>query len=158
MLEQFIIFCAKYVVVAPVGAVLAYAHREGLAVAKRMGLELVLALPLAYILCRVAGLFIYNEQPFVLYGFEPLLPHAIDNSFPSDHVAFAAVFATVAYLRHRYVGLSAWFFVGVVGVARVAAGVHHPHDIVAAALLAVAAVFIARAALTKLRVAYPKLG
>lgn len=146
-MDAFIIFCAKYLVVAPVGAMLAYVHREGLAVAKKVALELAVALPLVYVAARIVGLFFGQEQPFVAYGFEPLLPHAVDNSFPSDHMAFMSVFATVAYLRHRYLGLSLWVMAAAAGVARVAAGLHYPADLVAAACLAVAAVFAARALL-----------
>ncbi len=153
MLDQLIIFCAKYLVVAPVGALLAYGRKEGSAVAKKLALEVVLALPLAYVLARMAGMFYSHEQPFAQLGFEPLLPHAIDNSFPSDHVAFASVLATAAYLRHRTLGLSLWAFVAIIGIARVAAGLHWPLDLVGGALVAVIAVFGARYLL-----AYTKLG
>lgn len=151
-MDQVIIFLAKYLVVAPVGAALAYAHLKGSEAAKKMAVELIVALPLAYVLARVAGLFFYHEQPFALYGFEPLLPHTVDNSFPSDHMVVASVLATMMYLRHRGVGLSLWAFAGVMGIARVAAGLHWPLDIVAAALIAVAAVYV-----TRLLLAYAKL-
>lgn len=143
-MDQFIIFCAKYLIVAPMGALLAYVRREGLVVAKQVGLELLIALPLAYAVARLGGLFVYHEQPFAVQGFEPLLPHAIDNSFPSDHMLVASVVAAVVSLRHRSVGLSLWIIAGVIGLARVAAGLHYPIDIIAAALIAVGAVFVAR--------------
>ena len=153
-MDSFIIFCAKYLIVAPVGALLAYARYAGVVMAKKIALELALALPLAYVLARIAGLFFYHEQPFAVYDFEPLFPHVIDNAFPSDHMLFASVFAVVAHLRHRALGLSLWAFAALVGIARIAVGLHYPEDLVASAVIAVAAVYAARyllAAYAKLR-------
>ncbi|MEK7068655.1 MAG: phosphatase PAP2 family protein [Patescibacteria group bacterium] len=153
MLDSLIIFCAKYLVVAPLGGALALARAQGLAAAKKIALEVALALPVAYLLARLAGLLYQHEQPFAAWDFLPLIPHEVDNSFPSDHMLVAAVFATAAYLRHRYLGLSLWAFAGLLGIARVAAGLHYPVDLVAASLIAIAAVYAARAlaAYAKLR-------
>lgn len=152
MLDQLIIFCAKYLVVAPLGGVLALAQARGLATAKKIALEALLALPLAYLCARVVGLLFYHEQPFAVWHFIPLVPHEVNNSFPSDHMLFSSVLATIAYVRHRTLGLSLWFFAGVVGIARVAAGLHYPIDLVAAALIAIAAVYAARALLAHTKV------
>ena len=101
---------------------------------------LALALPLGYMLTRLAGLFYFHYQPFAELEFEPLVPHAIDNSFLSDHTVIAGVFASVAFLADRRAGLLLWALTLLVGAGRVAAGLHWPIDIVASCALALLAV------------------
>ena len=97
---------------------------------KRLIILIVLSVPLAYLLARLMGLFYSHEQPFAVYGFEPLIPHAIDNSFPSDHVALGGAIATSVLFLHRRLGLLVWLLVVSVGLLRVVAGLHYPLDIV----------------------------
>ncbi len=104
---------------------------------------LAVALPLGYALARLAGLFFIHNQPFAIEGFEPLVPHAVDNAFPSDHTVISGVFALTAFLANRRIGLVLWTLTLLVGVARVSAGLHYPVDIIVGALLALVAVFIA---------------
>ena len=56
-------------------------------------------------------------------------------SFPSGHLAFFGGLAFTLLWRKRRLGL--WFLAGVIliGVARIAAGVHYPLDIIAGGLL-----------------------
>lgn len=144
-----IIFGAKYLVAIVMlgGAVtLSFAGERR----RRLTYLLAIALPLGYALARLAGLFFQHNQPFAVEGFEPLLPHAVDNAFPSDHVAIAGVFASVAFLADRRAGLVLWAFALLVGLARMLAGLHYGVDVLAAAVLALAAVWVARLVLTRL--------
>jgi undecaprenyl-diphosphatase len=125
---------------------LAYFSFVGWQKAKPLALELLIALPLAYVLARIAGLFYHHPQPFVVEGFEPLIPHAVDNAFPSDHMLIASVFAVVGFLSNQWFGLSLFVFAALVAIGRVAAGLHYPIDIVASGLLAILAVYIAKMA------------
>lgn len=111
---------------------------------KRLLILILLSLPLAYVLARLLGLLYFHEQPFAVYGFEPLIPHAIDNSFPSDHVALGGALATAVLFFNRPLGLFLWLLVLVIGLLRVVAGLHYASDIaggIAAGILAAAAVF-----------------
>jgi undecaprenyl-diphosphatase len=56
-------------------------------------------------------------------------------SFPSSHMTFFSGLAFALIWRKRQLGF--WFLIGaiLIGVARIAAGVHYPLDIVAGALL-----------------------
>lgn len=143
-----IIFGAKYLIA---GIVLAGAAAVALAGERRIRLMYVLAaaLPLSYALARLAGLFYAHSQPFAVGGFEPLIPHEIDNSFPSDHVLLGGVFSSVAFLADRRFGLALWVFTLLVGLARMAGGLHYWVDVLAAAILAVFAVCIAYCVLKK---------
>jgi len=141
-MTPFIIFGAKYLVAAIMlcGAVaLAFAGERR----RRFTYVLAIALPLGYALARLAGLFFAHNQPFAVEGFEPLVPHAVDNSFPSDHVLIGGVFASLAFLADRKVGLVLWALTLLVGLSRMLAGLHWGVDIAAAALLALVAVFVA---------------
>ena len=139
-MDSIIIFCAKYliyvVVLGSVVVVLVSPHRN------RLALLAVVALPVAYALARLAGAFFSHPQPFSVSGTEPLIPHIIDNAFPSDHTLIGGVFASVAFLADRRVGIVLWVLALLVGVARVMAGLHYVVDILAATLLAAGTVFV----------------
>lgn len=135
-----IIFGAKYLVFAVAAG--AAAH---LAFVKERGRPLlyvaVVALPLAFVLARLAGMLFSHVQPFAALGFEPLVAHDIDNSFPSDHTLMAGVLSTVVFLSDRRFGLVLWALTLLVGLCRVLAGLHWAVDIVFAALIAMVAVY-----------------
>jgi undecaprenyl-diphosphatase len=77
-----------------------------------------------------------RPRPFVEFGFDPLFPHAADTSFPSDHTLVGV--ALVGPLLWRAPKLGGWLVAWalLVGLARVAAGVHYPTDILGSAVLA----------------------
>lgn len=83
-------------------------------------------------------LFIHRPRPFLadpaIFG----LISETSSSFPSGHAAFFFGLAAVVYRHNTKWGF--WFFVGagIIGLARIAAGVHYPSDVLAGALLGVA--------------------
>jgi undecaprenyl-diphosphatase len=79
-----------------------------------------------------------RPRPFVALGIAPLLPHAADSSFPSDHTLAGVALAGALAWRVPRVGgwLLGWALL--VGAARVMAGLHYPSDIVGSAVLALA--------------------
>jgi membrane-associated phospholipid phosphatase len=92
----------------------------------------VIGLVLVLVLIVIAGALHNDPRPFVDNpALRPLISHAPDNGFPSDHSAAAALIATLVILRHRWYG--AVFGIGALAVAwaRVAAHVHHVQDVVA---------------------------
>ena len=93
------------------------------------------ALPLAYALTRLAGLLYSHEQPFAAGAFAPLIPHEIDNSFPSDHAALAGAMAGVAGFYNRSLGMLMWAVAVLVALGRMFAGLHYPVDIAAGLIL-----------------------
>src|SRR3989344_3320827 len=129
-MTPFIIFVAKYLIAAIAGAAAAVVVAD-----KERRIKIVyaalIALPLGYALARLAGLFFAHNQPFAVEGFEPLIPHAIDNSFPSDHVVLGGIFASLAFLVDRKVGLVLWAFTLLVGLSRMLAWLHYGVDVLA---------------------------
>ena len=109
---------------------------------RRVVLGVVLAGALACVVAIAIGLVLEHSlarpRPFVALGIAPLLPHAADSSFPSDHtLAGVALIGVLAWRVPRIGGwLLGWALL--VGAARVMAGLHYPSDIAGSAVLALA--------------------
>ena len=86
-----------------------------------------------------------HDRPFVVDGIAPLVAHAADNGFPSDHTLLTAAIAAGLWGVSRRLSLAAWVVAILVGVARVMAHVHWPMDILASLAFALVAGLIANA-------------
>ncbi len=96
----------------------------------------VVSLPLSFFVLKAAGKVWYDARPFVVGHFTPLIAHAADNGFPSDHAMLCAAFAALLWPFDRRWSAAAWLVAVLVGSARVAVGVHHAADIAGSFLLA----------------------
>lgn len=91
-----------------------------------------------------------DPRPFVVnHSLHPLISHSADNGFPSDHSAAAALIATLLWLRNRWVGVALGVAALLVGVARVAAHVHHVQDIAAGFAIGIVAAWLATTVVTR---------
>jgi undecaprenyl-diphosphatase len=96
---------------------------------KEMMFLALIALPLSYIMAKIGSLVYFDPRPFVVEHFVPLIAHANDNGFPSDHTLISAAFASVVYWSAKRLG---WVLLAaslLVGLSRVAAGVHYLTDV-----------------------------
>lgn len=109
----------------------------------------LLSFPIAFLVALVAGALFYDTRPFVVEHIEPLIPHAADNGFPSDHTLFAMVAAATVFVYSRKLGLLLGLLGIFIGVSRAMARVHYPIDIVGSIVIAIAATFIAWVLLVK---------
>src|SRR3954447_1320442 len=103
------------------------------------GLSAGLALVVAHFLAAA----IDRSRPFVDHpSAHNFLSHASDPGLPSDHAtgAFAIAFALV--LRDRISGSIALFLALLLSVGRVALGAHYPSDVLAGAVLGLAAALL----------------
>jgi undecaprenyl-diphosphatase len=110
-----------------------------LAGSRRAALRMLGAVCLVYVASEVLGVVWPRRRPFAqLSSVQALAPHNEKRSFPSRHVASGLAMAAVAQRTHpRLAGLMtcvAWLL----GVSRVAAGLHYPTDVLAGATLGVA--------------------
>ena len=140
-MSSLIIFAAKYLfILSPLtaGAYFLNASRE-----KKIKMLMLggIALPFMYVTAKVLGHVYYDPRPFVQEHFTPLIPHDADNGFPSDHTLITAGVAAVIYFFNRPWGFALLGLALLVGAARVAAGVHHPVDIVGSIVIAVVVSF-----------------
>ena len=138
-MDSLIIFGAKYLfALIPLLALVAWLQ-AGSKPKKQMLAAAASAVILAVILDKIAGKLYYDPRPFVTHNLKPLVAHAADNGFPSEHTLFSTTLAVLLYIYRPKLGLAALATALVVGIARVAAHVHSPIDIVGGAAIGIAA-------------------
>ncbi len=95
-----------------------------------------IAFVLAILLSFALGLVIDRPRPFLALGTTPLFSYPVDSSFPSDHTLLGVATVGPTAWRSPRAGIWLVLWTLVVGLARVAAAVHYPSDIIGSALLA----------------------
>ncbi|MBI2475667.1 MAG: phosphatase PAP2 family protein [Candidatus Taylorbacteria bacterium] len=79
--------------------------------------------------------FYHHPRPFAaLPGARQLFPET-GYSFPSGHTAFFFALSAVVYHYHKKAGVTFFVLSAIMGLARIAAGVHYPFDIIGGALI-----------------------
>jgi undecaprenyl-diphosphatase len=143
-LDGVIIFCATYVPYIVVGIWALYLHHTRRAWKDRL-VPLVVAF-VAAIIARVGvgstiRYFFPRPRPFLTYHVHQLIfVHA--PSFPSGHALFFWAFSTVVYLYSRKMGILCYVLTLLICMARVAAGIHYPSDMLAGAVLGIASGYL----------------
>lgn len=138
-MDSIIIFCAKYLFVLVVILALVAWFQAGNKLKKQMLAAAVCAIVLAVIMDKLAGKLFYDPRPFVSQNIKPLIAHAADNGFPSEHTLFSTTLAVLLYIYRPRLGMAALAVAIVVGIARVAAHVHSPIDIIGGFVIGIAA-------------------
>lgn len=110
---------------------------------KRLAIFGILSLILVGVFGFIANHTYDNPRPFAVEHFTPLIPHAPDNGFPSDHVLVAVAVAAVVFVFNRKVGIALGIIAGLIAVSRVYVGVHHPLDVIGSTTIAIVSVLIA---------------
>lgn len=148
-MNTIIILGAKYLIIVPALAVVVWFVRLPKTEKKRVFLSGLITLPLAYILAKIAGHFYFDARPFVVGNFTPLVAHAADNGFPSDHTLFASALAATVMCFNKRLSIALWIIAILIGISRVYAGIHHPIDIIGSFVIAALAGSIAHLVLRK---------
>ncbi len=87
------------------------------------------SLPVTFAVAKLGSYFFYDPRPFVSGHFIPLIAHAADNGFPSDHALLAFAVAALVFHIEKKFGTVLYVLALAIGVSRVAAGVHSFIDI-----------------------------
>jgi undecaprenyl-diphosphatase len=137
--DALIVFCAKYL--AYVIGVAFVVMTVWPAPRWRMAIAGLVSAALAYGSKYLILLIYMRPRPFVtLAGVRQLVDARGEEyqSFPSGHALFFFALAMAVYRYDKKIGR--WFFAGatVMSIARVAAGIHWPSDILAGALIGIA--------------------
>lgn len=141
-MHSLIIFVAKYFIFLSVAVVGIYWLSAKVSVKLSFAWQLVAGGILALALSVLASHLYYDTRPFVSHHLVPLIPHAADNGFPSDHALLAAFLAFTMFLYSRRVSFLLLIIAVLIGWARVAAHIHGPIDIVGSFVIAGLAVII----------------
>lgn len=132
-----IIFGAKYLYLAATLVAIFYFFKQPREIKERIIILGLVSLPMMYIIAKLVGFLYYGPRPFVENNFAPLIPHADDNGFPSDHTLLLAAIASVIYPFSREISALLWALTLAVGFSRVYAGVHHSIDIFGSIVIAI---------------------
>jgi undecaprenyl-diphosphatase len=148
-MNTIIIICAKYLIIIPIIAVIIWFIRLPRHEKKQAFFFGLITLPLAYIFAKIAGHFYFDARPFVVGNFTPLIPHAADNGFPSDHTLLAGALAASVMCSSRKFSIALWIIAILIGISRVAAGIHHWGDIAGSIVIVLLAALIAHLVLKR---------
>ena len=84
---------------------------------------------LAVAITAAIGTLWDRPRPFFAEHFTPIISHAADPSFPSDHLAALGAVTICVWFTSRRLGITVGVIALVVAFARVYVGVHYPSDV-----------------------------
>ncbi len=146
MMDSFFIFAAEYLYLVSIATLGVYFLLRPRSSWKRMALFAILAGLFALLLGTIANHVYFDPRPFVVGHFTPLVPHAPDNGFPSDHTLLVSAVAMIGTLWNRRLGVALWILAILVAIGRVYVGVHHTVDVVGSIVISSIAVLLTYAA------------
>lgn len=126
-----IIFCAEYLLYFVVLGLIAAWVMIGREDKKRFIVSTLIACIVAYVIAKIASHLYFDPRPFVTEHIKPLIPHAADNGFPSDHALFTMTLTAATFFFSRKLASVMFVMTVLVGVARILAHVHSPLQIAA---------------------------
>lgn len=138
-MDSLIIFCAKYLFILVVLLYIAAFVQASPRQRKAYVVALVIAGVVAVVLDKLCGKLYYDPRPFVSQHYLPLIQHAADNGFPSEHTVFCMTIAALLTFYRRGIGIFAILVALIVGLARIDVHVHSPIDILAGVLIGIIA-------------------
>ena len=103
---------------------------------------------------KIAGILFVERRPFVLEHLQPLVSHAPDNAFPSDHLAACGLAFAYVFPRSKPAAIAILLAAAAIAYARVAARLHWPGDVAAGFLLGSLAALLVRYCIERLAARY----
>lgn len=147
-----IIFAANYLYLVIIAIALIAVFASEKTVRASIFRLTAIALPLAFLIGKIFNYIYYNPRPFVVEHIQPLIPHAANNGFPSDHTLLTMTIAGIVFIYHKRLGLILAILALTIGISRVLAKVHHPIDILGSIVIAVISVFLSWYILKRVKV------
>ncbi len=99
----------------------------------------------AYGIACLLKILIHTDRPFIALSNITILFTETGYAFPSAHSTLIAALAFAVYFKHKRLGYICFIAALLIGIARIAAGVHFPIDIVGGYVLGfIVAFFIKR--------------
>lgn len=99
---------------------------------------------LAWCFASVLKILIHSPRPFIVFPKVVSIISETNFSFPSGHATFYMALAFAIFFSHKKAGY--WFmsFALLIGLARIAAGVHFPVDILGGFILGILTAYLVR--------------
>lgn len=138
-----IVISAKYLIYVLIVASLVFLLSRENELRKKIAFVAILAVPFAYIIGKILSLFYYSTRPFVSGHYTPLISHAANNGFPSDHALLSFTIASIIFMFNRKLGFGFFLVGAAISLARILAGIHSPIDILGGLLVGIVASFLA---------------
>ena len=101
------------------------------------------------IVAEAIQFFFFRARPFVRLDLTPVFNHGNVASFPSGHASVFFALAFAIFLFNKKVGSVFLLGAALMGMARVAAGVHWPLDILAGAVVGILSALLVNWSLAK---------
>jgi len=95
----------------------------------------LIALGLSLAVSYLLGAFFYSPRPFVSGHFQPLIPHAPNNGFPSHHAAAGLAMSFSTLNTNTVLGAISFIFSVLMVIGRVYAGIHSKTDVIAGIII-----------------------
>jgi len=141
------VFLANYLiffdVLAAAVVIASLLYRRPRFLAFRWAVTAAVLLVLSYVFAQIGGLLYNDPRPFAVEHFQPLIAHAADNGFPSDHALVAAALVALVALVSIPWALPFALLAIVIDWGRVGAGIHHVIDVVGSSVFVALATLIA---------------
>ena len=96
----------------------------------------------AWVVAKVLKILIYTDRPFLALQDVSALFIESGFAFPSGHAIFFSALGFALFMKHKRVGYIFILFAILIGIARIASGVHFPIDILGGLLLGWLVVYI----------------
>lgn len=136
------IFFAKYLYLVVIVLAIIFIALQPRQIQKKILIFALVTLPLTYVLAKIAGKLYYDPRPFVVDHIKPLIPHAANNGFPSDHTLITSAIAALVFVFNKKWGIGLAVLALLVGVGRIYAHIHSPIDIAGSFLISAGVVAI----------------
>lgn len=100
-------------------------------------------LVLSFVLAKIGGAVYNDPRPFTTSHVQPLIAHAADNGFPSDHALLAAALVALVGMVDILWALPFVVLAILVDWARVGSGIHHVVDVAGSSVFVAIALLVA---------------
>ncbi|MGI8968081.1 MAG: phosphatase PAP2 family protein [Chloroflexota bacterium] len=124
-------------------AVVYLLYRRPRAFILRWVIAVVVVVIVGFVAAKIGAAVYTDPRPFTTDHIRPLVSHAPDNGFPSDHALLAAAIVAAVALVSPLWSLPFVLLGFLVDWARVGAGIHHVADVVGSALFVALGLLIA---------------
>lgn len=136
-LDGVMIFAAKwliYLIGLGLSGLLIYLAWHG---KKRIIALILFSIAISYLLLVLLSSLSYEHRPFVEHSVNQLLPHAANDSFPSDHAAASLAMAlpVLFFASNRCLGALLTLLALGVCYGRIFTGMHYPRDVLTSLLI-----------------------